>query len=606
VVIITYSPGIPSAAGPITGPVSVCAGSTQTYSISPVSGASSYAWTVPGGAVINSGQGTTSISVTFGSTSGPITVTPSNSCGSSAPASLSVTVNAAPVVNLGTDITQCGGTTVLNAQNNGSTYLWSTNATTQTITVSTSGTYSVVVTGPGGCTGTDAINVTINTPPTVNLGSDITQCSGTAVLDAQNGGSTYLWSNAATTQTISVSASGTYSVVVTDANGCTGTDAINVTFNTPPIVTLGSDITQCGGTAVLDAQNAGSTYLWSTNSTTQTITVSASGTYSVVVTDPAGCTGTDAINVTINTPPVVALGNDISQCGGTVVLDAQNAGNTYLWSNSATTQTITVSASGTYSVVVTDANGCTGSDVINVSINSSPTVNLGNNINQCGGTVLLDAQNAGGTYLWSTSATTQTITVSTSGSYSVVVTDVNGCTGTGQVNININTPPVVTFTLNPVNVCVNWLPFTLSGGSPNGGTYSGTGVSGGVFDPAAAGIGTFTITYVFSDAFGCSDSASQSITVNACTGITENTLGQISIYPNPSNGLLTISLPEHAGRVELAITDPQGKTVYSTALNGNNSSADHQVDLSQLANGTYFVKISSEGHSRIEKLVISK
>ena len=127
---------------------------------------------------------------------------------------------------------------------------------------------------------------------------------------------------------------------------------------------------------------------------------------------------------TVNDVPVVNLGPDTIQCAGTVILDAGNAGSTYLWSDASTTQTITVSASGTYSVVVT--NGCgNSSDTINVTINPGVIINLGPDTVTCVASIMLDAQNAGPNYMWSTGATAQTITVTTSGTYYVNVTDGN-------------------------------------------------------------------------------------------------------------------------------------------------------------------------------------
>ncbi len=163
----------------------------------------------------------------------------------------------------------------------GATYLWSTGATTQTIVVNSAGTYSVQVT-QGGCTGNDAINITVNPSPVVNLGPDATICAGSSItLDAGNAGATYLWSTGATTQTILVNTAGTYSVQVTQG-GCTGNDAINIAVNPLPVVNLGPDATICAGSSItLDAGNLGATYLWSTGATTQTIVVNSAGTYSV-------------------------------------------------------------------------------------------------------------------------------------------------------------------------------------------------------------------------------------------------------------------------------------------------------------------------------------
>ena len=523
--------------GSITGSANVCQNSTGTYSITAVNNASSYSWTVPSGAVINSGNGTNSISVTFGSTSGNITVVANNCAGSSAAQTLAVTVNAPPTVNLGPNVTQCGGTVTLNAGNPGSTYAWSNSATTQTITVSSSGTYSVVVTNAPGCTGSGSVTVTINTPPTVNLGPDVTQCGGTVNLNAGNAVS-YAWSNSATTSSISVSSTGTYSVVVTAGNGCTASDAVNVTINTPPAVNLGPDQTQCGGTVTLDAQNAGSTYAWSESSTTQTISVSSTGTYSVVVTDGNGCTGMDVINVTINTPPTVNLGPDQTQCGGTVTLDAQNAGSTYAWSESSTTQTISVSSSGTYSVVVTDGNGCTGTDAVDVTINTPPTVTL----------------NMPGTF-----------------------------------------------------ACINWPAYALSGGSPGGGTYSGPGVSAGNFDPTAAGQGTWTIQYDYTDVNGCQGSATQNITVDLCTGVSSQTENNdIDVFPNPASDKLNIRFNTAAGTMRIQLLDMQGKVIYDVTEKNIRSGDNRQLDLSSDANGIYFVKMISEQGIVMKKVELKK
>ncbi|MDQ2180868.1 hypothetical protein M0051_19540, partial [Marinifilum sp. D714] len=288
---------------------------------------------------------------------------------------------------------------------------------------------------------------------------------------AGNPGSSYLWSNGATTQTITVNTSGNYSVVVTDANGCSATDDVNVTVHPNPVVDLGLDQETCeGGSITLDAGNSGATYLWSNGATTQTITVSTSGNYSVVVTDANGCSATDDVNVTIHPNPVVDLGVDQETCeGGSITLDAGNAGSTYLWSNGATSQTIIVNTSGNYSVVVTDANGCSATDDVNVTVHPNPVVDLGLDQETCaGGAITLDAGNPGSTYLWSNGETTQDITVSTSGSYSVVVTDANGCSATDDVNVTIYPNPVVNLGLDQ-ETCAGGT-ITLDAGNP-GSSY---------------------------------------------------------------------------------------------------------------------------------------
>ncbi len=225
-----------------------------------------------------------------------------------------------------------------------------------------------------------------------------------------NTGSLPNWNTGASTQSIAVSTSGNYSVVVTDANGCSATDDVNVTVHPNPTVDLGMDQQTCaGGSITLDAGNTGSTYLWSNGSTSQSITVSTSGNYSVVVTDANGCSATDDVNVTVHPNPTVDLGMDQETCaGGSITLDAGNTGSTYLWNTGASTQSITVSASGNYSVFVTDANGCSATDDVNVTVHPNPTVDLGMDQETCaGGSITLDAGNTGSTYLWNTGASTQ-------------------------------------------------------------------------------------------------------------------------------------------------------------------------------------------------------
>ncbi|MBK7886722.1 MAG: PKD domain-containing protein [Bacteroidetes bacterium] len=179
---------------------------------------------------------------------------------------------------------------------------------------------------------------------------------------------------------------GLYNVCLTVTDTCGGQHTKCESISVCPAllpVSLGSDVTACASTVI--SLPGYSTYTWSNGATTAQITVTTGGDYSVVVTDAAGCSGTDTISVTINPLPVVGLGNDISQCGGSALLDAQNVGNAFLWSNNATTQTISVINSGTYTVTVTDSVGCTNSDAILVTILSVPPATLGNDFVVCQG-----------------------------------------------------------------------------------------------------------------------------------------------------------------------------------------------------------------------------
>ncbi|MBL7955912.1 MAG: gliding motility-associated C-terminal domain-containing protein [Flavobacteriales bacterium] len=366
---------------------------------------------------------------------------------------ITVTYDAPTPIDLGADVVLCAGDdVVLDATVPGATYAWSTGASTPTITVNSTGNYAVVVT-QGNCTVNDAIDVTVEALPTVDIGADATLCPGeTLVLDATGPGLSYAWNTGATSPTITVSSNGTYSVTVTNAANCTATDVVTITYTTPGAIDLGADFALCAGeSATLDATFPGATYAWSTGASSPTISVNSSGSYSVVVTQGT-CTVNDAVDVVVNPMPSVELGNDVTLCAGEdITLDATWPGATYLWSTGATTPTITASTTGTYSVDVT-LNGCVASDVIDVTVLSATSVNIGSDATICDGEVVtLDATTAGATYLWSTGATTPTIDVTTTGTYSVEVFS-GLCSVTDQATITVNPIPSVELG-NDVTLC---------------------------------------------------------------------------------------------------------------------------------------------------------
>jgi hypothetical protein len=276
-----------------------------------------------------------------------------------------------PSINLGNDQSICDGSVLTLDAGQASTYLWSTGATTQTIQVSATGTYSVVITNAAGCDATDAIVVTTTPSPSVNLGADVSSCVGTPVtLDAGNSGATYLWNTGATTQTIQASANGIYTVTVT-IGSCTDIDTIQVNFNALPVVSLGADAEICtSDTITLNAGNAGSTYLWSTGATTQTIRVSNAGTYSVTVTNANTCVNTDAIVITNKAVPVSTFATTASNGQSVTFLATTTSGLQYAWNFGDPTSAANTSqlanpthvftTPGNYTITLTVTNVATG------------------------------------------------------------------------------------------------------------------------------------------------------------------------------------------------------------------------------------------------------
>ncbi|MEI7801484.1 MAG: choice-of-anchor V domain-containing protein, partial [Bacteroidota bacterium] len=359
---------------------------------------------------------------------------------------------------------------------------------------------------------------------TVTANGPTAFCSGGSVtLDAGSGFSSYLWSNSATTQTISVSASGTYSVTVTNNGGCqaVATSAAVVVNPTPPvpIITPNGSLTFCQGASItLSATSGLSSYHWSNNATTQAINVSTGGNYSLTITNSSGCSAVSlATTVTVNPLPTPNITGSTTICSGSSsLLDAGAGYNSYLWSNGATTQTISVSLAGTYSVTVTNANGCTGVTSITETVGNAltPTISSVDSVYVCeGNSILFDAGTGFDTYNWSTGETTQTISVSTAADYTVTVTNSTGCLGVSNTaTLTINADPVFNPSCSPSTICQG----DTSAGNANGNstwTYSwnpGT-ISGDT--PHLSPNTTTTYTCVATDTNGCSSSNQTTVTV---------------------------------------------------------------------------------------------
>lgn len=389
----------------------------------------------------NTGDVTQTISPSFpGNYS--VTVTDGNGCETTD--MVTVTQLAQPTVSLGADTTICAGSIlVLNPTiTNGGISQWSTGASSQTIVVNTSGTYWVEVVNGNTCFERDTINVTVAPLPVPTALSNVSLCPGDSVLlDPGSGFSTYAWSTGSNSQSIYVSAPGNYDVTVTNAAGCTETTSMTLSAFSAVGVTLGGDRTECEGTSFnLNAANPGATYTWNTGATTQSISVSFPGQYAVTVTSPDGCIASDTMEAFYNPLPFVDLGIDDTLCtGGTATLDAGPGFSTYAWSNNANTQTTTVNTTGSYTVTVTDANGCQNSDEIEVIANTIPQVDLGPDVTFCdSGSVLLDAGPQYIQYQWTPAmSTNQYAIVDMPGTYSVTVTDRFDCVSSDDVTVNI-------------------------------------------------------------------------------------------------------------------------------------------------------------------------
>ncbi|MNU77255.1 C protein alpha-antigen precursor [compost metagenome] len=436
------------------GATTFCTGGSVTLTSS---AGTTYLW--------SNGATTQSINVT---TSGSYTVQVTNgsACQSAASLATTVTVNTSvptPTITAGGLTTFCAGGSVSLTSSPGTTYLWSNGATTQSINVTTAGSYTVQVTNASGCQSAASLatTVTVNAlPPTPTItASGVTAiCAGSSVTLTSSAGTSYLWSNGATTQSINVSASGSYTVQITDANGCQSTPSASTTITVNPLpgaptITAGGTTTFCLGGAVTLTSSTGTSYLWSTGETTQSINVTAAGSYTVQITDANGCQSTPSAPTTITVNPIpaapnITAGGATTFCtGGTVTLSS-SAGVSHLWSTGETGSSINVTSSGSYTVQITDANGCQSpsSSPTVVTVNAlpaTPTITSFGSTTICTGESVILTSSTGTSYLWSTGETTPSITVTTAGSYTVQVTNASGCQSNSSLatNVVVNTLP---------------------------------------------------------------------------------------------------------------------------------------------------------------------
>ena len=435
----------------ITNDTAICNGETITLT---AGGGTNYIW--------DNGDTTQSITVTPNSnTTYNVTVTDGGAC--TGTSSVDVSLTPSPIVEAGADQSICEGDTISLTASGAVDYVWSTSETTTSINITpiSSGYYYVTGTNAGNCSAVDSIYITVNPNPTVNAGNDASICTGGSATLSATGTGTFEWSTNETTQSITVSptTNTTYTVTITDANNCINTDDIIINVGNTIVASAGNDTVICKGSSATLTANGGTTYLWSTTETTQSIIVSPNShtSYSVTVTDGTSCSGTDDVDVDIHPLPNIDAGQEQSVCSGSTINLTATGGASYVWDNGSTTQNISVSPSTSqyYYVIGIDSNSCSANDSVFVNVNPVPSIDLGNDIAICQGSAIdLSITNIGD-YIWSTGETTQAITVTPSSSqlFSVTFTDVNNCSSTDEINIDV-TASLNILTSNDTSACI--------------------------------------------------------------------------------------------------------------------------------------------------------
>ncbi|MBK9109525.1 MAG: T9SS type A sorting domain-containing protein [Saprospiraceae bacterium] len=434
--------------------------------------------------------------------------------------------------------------------------------------------------------------------------------NGSITTTVVNGSSpyTFLWSNGATTQNLSGLSPGSYTITVTDQNSLTGTATTSITQPSAIVLNTAQVNVLCNGAATgsIDLSPSGGvpgyTYMWSGGQTTQDLSGLSAGTYTGTVTDENGCTKTNASTITqaslivLSSTQVNVLCNGAST--GSIDLSPSGGvpGYTYMWSGGQTTQDLSGLSAGTYTVTVTDANGCTKTNTSTITqasliVLSSTQVNV-----LCNGasTGSIDLTVSGGvspyTYDWSNDGAenpdndTQDLNGLASGGYTVTVTDANGCTKTSSTTIT--EPAFIALSTTQVNVFCNGgstgsIDLTISGGvTPYTYDWSNDGAENpdnDTQDLSGLQAGGYTVTVT--DANNCTNTISATITQPASLVLNSTAV-------NPSNCFVT------DGSIDLSIVGGTGPFTYDWSNDGAENPDNDPQDLLNLAEGTYSVTVT--------------
>ncbi|MFZ4784111.1 MAG: PKD domain-containing protein [Flavobacteriales bacterium] len=479
-----------------------------------------------------------------------LTITDANGC--SASDDVTITVTPLPTANAGPDIDPCLNTPSVTLTSGGTwTGAGGSMLNGNVFTPNTVGTYTLTFTvTANGCSNSDQKSIQVRPKPTVNAGADQSICIGScaqlaAVASSTNGPITlYTWSGGTVSNSMNASPtacptnSTTFNVTVVDAEQCNAQDQVTVTVLPLPTVDAGPTMTLCsssGPTPMTGHTPAGGTWSGSGITSSGVFTPSGVGSFTVTYTytNSNGCTNTDTRTIDVVTSTAIDAGQDFTACVGGSPLSLAPitpggtwSGSTYVTSAGVFTPTVMGPYTLTYSV---NTGVCVSTDNVNVTVYGLPTVSAGLDKNICiGSSTTLNGSATGGlapyTIVWDNtsslsngSSLTPTASPTISTIYNLTVTDNRGCSATDAVNVNVNALPTVEAGPD-MTLCNNPVSTTLTGFSPAGGTWSGSGVtSSGVFTPS--GVGTFTLTYTYTNAAACTSTDTRVITVIDATSI---------------------------------------------------------------------------------------
>lgn len=474
--------------------------------------------------------------------------------------------------------------------------------------------FTATVNDASGCSGSQSYSITVVCPPNpISFSTAPALCdngSPYTLVQGSPAGGTYsgtgvsagVFNPSAGTQTI------TYDM--TDPYGCAHSSNYTITVNTAPVVSQSAIPAVCdnaGTIALTGGSPAGGTYSGTGVSGSDFDPAAGTQTVTYTYTDANGCSNSAVESITVNTAPSVsqsAIAAVCSNSGMLALTGGSPAGGTYSGTGVSGSDFDPTAGTQTITYTFTDANGCMDDAPTTITVNDAPTVTqdpISAVCSNSGMLALTGGSPAGGIYSGTGVTGTDFDPASGTQTITYTFTDGNGCAEGASTTITVNDAPTVAFTSPVSNMCLNHAPLTLSGGTPVGGTYSGTGVTAGTFDPVTAGVGNHVITYSFTDANGCDGEATFTINVSGCLGLAEN--GQdlgLEIYPNPTNGKFIAALSSGTEFSIVSVADIQGKDV--PFVSSESKAAVIEVDLSGHKPGIYFVKGFANGEHFIFRI----
>jgi hypothetical protein len=281
----------------------------------------------------------------------------------------------------------------------------------------------------------------VNALPNIYAGNDQTVCFGTMITLTAFGGTTYNWNNGVTNSVpFSANASQSYTVTGVNSIGCSNTDQVTITVLPVPIINLGINQTVCLGESVTLSGSGANSYSWNNGVVNASAFIPlVTQIYTCVGVDVNGCQNTNQVTVVVNPLPIVNAGIDQTTCSGTAVVLNATGANSLSWNNGVINGLyFTPSATQTYQVTGVDANNCSNSDIVQITVNSLPTISAGNDQTICPGVSVILSATGGINYQWNNGVTNGNSFIPTvTQSYIASGSDNNGCTNSDTVIVTV-------------------------------------------------------------------------------------------------------------------------------------------------------------------------